>query len=492
MATSTDSLLEELARQGVRLWVEGTRLRYSSSRGPLSAELLETLRKNKTELLARLQCGDVRTSPPSFGQRRFFALQKLNPADAFYNVPFAFRLSGDLDVAILRAAFNEIVKRHEVLRTTLEERDGALVQVIAPEGEINLTVADLDGPLFDRLRTETERPFDLAHQSGLRVALLRNGPGEYYLQLCFHNTLFDQSSLLVLLKELSEHYPALLNGQPASLPPPAQYVDYVRWQQSLTASGIEGQMKYWREWFSRGEPPSWQWTPSKNTSETPGFGSHVNWQRYSPKLTSKLSSLSRNSGGTVFLTLLTVYGIILSRYTGCDDVTIGTTYSNRYHSRFASLIGTTIDVPALRVDMTDNPTVLSLLGRTRMVVGEALTWQDVPFDHIAPRLERKASGPLFRMVFSYFAEVPHGRLQLPGIEVEFLEESVNDISRPDLYLVFWMNQSSSGEALTGYWMHKRAAFEPETAERMNREFQALIAAIVENPEQRVRTLLSNV
>jgi non-ribosomal peptide synthetase component F len=192
------------------------------------------------------------------------------------------------------------------------------------------------------------------------------------------------------------------------------------------------------------------------------------------------------------LTLLTVYALILSRYTGCDDITLGTTYSNRHHSRFASLIGATIDVPALRADMTDNPTLLSLLARTRVVAAEALTWQDVPFEYVAPRLERKASGPLFRMVFSFFAGVPHGRLRLPGVAVEFLEESINDISRPDLYLVFWENQTSSGEALTGYWMHKRDVFELETAEKMNREFQALIAAIVEDPTQRVRTLLSNI
>ena len=453
--------------------------------------MLAKLRENKPELLARLQRAAVRTLPPSFAQRRFFSLQKLNPADAFYNVPFVFRLSGNLDVDILRASFNEIVKRHEVLRTTLEERDGELVQVVAPEGEIQLTLADLDVSLQDRLRTETERPFDLSRQSGLRVVVLRSAPSQHYLHLCLHNTLFDQSSLMVVLKELSEHYAALLNGHPASLPLPAQYADYVRWQESVTTSRTEGRTNYWREWFSRGEPPSWQWTASKSTPGMQGFGAHVVWQRYSPELTSNIRSLSQSSGGTVFLTLLTVYALLLSRYTGCDDVTIGTTYSNRHQARFASLIGSTIDVPALRVDMTDNPTLLALLARTRAVVGEALTWQDVPFDYIAPQLERKASGPLFRMVFSYFAEVPHGRLQLPGVEVEFLEDVINDISRPDLYLVFWENQTSSGPTLTGYWMHKREVFELEAAEKMNREFQALVAAIIKDPSQRVRTLLSH-
>jgi non-ribosomal peptide synthetase component F len=207
-------------------------------------------------------------------------------------------------------------------------------------------------------------------------------------------------------------------------------------------------------------------------------------------LTQQLKTLAQSSGGTLYLTLVAAWAMILSRYTGCDDVIFGTTYSNRHHWRFGSLIGATIDVPAIRVDLTDNPTLAALLARVRAVVAETLTHQDVPFEKIGPSLERKTTGPLFRMVFSYFAEVPHGRLQLPGVKVEFLEERINDISRPDLYLVFWENQTENGAALTGYWMHKKNVFENETAEKMNRELDALLSAMVSNPAQTVRELLS--
>ena len=189
------------------------------------------------------------------------------------------------------------------------------------------------------------------------------------------------------------------------------------------------------------------------------------------------------------MTLLTAYAMILQRYTGCADLTIGTTYSNRPHWQFASLIGATIDVPALRIDMTDNPDLATLLARVRAMVTAALTYQDVPWERIAPSLQL-ASTPLFRVVFTFFAETPHGQLQLPGITVTFLEELINELSRPALYLVLWENQTVAGDALTGYWMHKQDVFSAETAEQMNEEFRALLTALVNHPTQTVRELLA--
>jgi hypothetical protein len=504
-----EELLADLAKGEIKVWVDGERLRYKAARGAPAPELLSRLQTHKPELMVLLgaQSGPdvspaVRTHPPSFAQSRFLALQKLNPADAFFNVPFVFRIAGKLDSAILKASFNEIVKRHEILRTSLREINGNLMQVVQPQGEINLTLAELDpclpddrdAALWRRLQAEMERPFDLANESGLRVLLLRTGADEHFLQLCFHNTLFDQSSLMVVLKELSAHYAALSAGQTATLPAPAQYAEYASWQQSLAASGMEERLRYWREWFDRGESPKWKWTPSKGGPGAADYRTHVVWQRCTQMLTRQLKVLSQSSGGTLYLTLLTAWALILSRYTACDDIVFGTTYSNRHHRRFATLIGATIDVPAIRVDMTDNPTLPALLARVRAAVAGALTYQDVPFEQIAPSFlkEGRVSGPLFRMVFSFFAEVPHGRLQLPDAAVTFLEERINDISRPDLYLVFWENQTESGEALTGYWMHKRDIFDAETAEKMNREFAALLSAMISQPTQRVQALLESV
>jgi non-ribosomal peptide synthetase component F len=252
---------------------------------------------------------------------------------------------------------------------------------------------------------------------------------------------------------------------------------------------MEERLHYWREWLTHGEPPALTWTPHRPPPATPTFHTHVPWQRYAPELTQQLKALSQRHGVTLYMTLITAYAMILQRYTGCADLTIGTTYSNRPHWQFASLIGATIDVPALRIDMTDNPDLATLLARVRAVVTAALTYQDVPWERIAPSLQL-ASTPLFRVVFTFFAETPHGQLQLPGITVTFLEELINELSRPALYLVLWENQTVAGDALTGYWMHKQDVFSAETAEQMNEEFRALLTALVNHPTQTVRELLA--
>ena len=221
--TRLEILLADVGRRGITLRTDGERLRYTAPPGALTPDIVAELRAHKSELIAMLQQRPrepERTYPASFAQRRFWTLQQLNPAEAFYNVPFVFRLSGPLDVSILRHSFHLIVCRHDTLRTTLQQRDGELMQVVAPTGEISLDFRDLrDCSAPTRAETVTGllqaglvRPFDLASETGLRVLLLQTGSAEFLMQLCFHNTLFDQSSLLVLLKELSMHYTGLLSG----------------------------------------------------------------------------------------------------------------------------------------------------------------------------------------------------------------------------------------------------------------------------------------
>ncbi len=483
-------LLSSLDARGIKLWVEGERLRFSAAEGALTPELRAQLQAVKPELIAWLR-DEAHTSEqeklcqPSFAQRRFWALQQLNPTDSFYNVPFAFHLRGELDSEILRQSFNSIVRRHESLRTTLQMRDGVLMQVIAPEGEVNLNTQDLRGwpdaaraaALERILHAEMQRPFDLARESGLRVLLVRADEQEHTLLLCLHNTLYDQTSLLVLLKELSTHYTAFVGGASVLLPPPTQYAEYAEWQQTSFHAKAAERLSYWREWFGRGEPPAWEWIPSRPAPPAPSFHTHVPWMRFSPEVTQQLSALSRRHGVTLFTLLLAAYATLLRRYTGCDDLTIGTTYSDRQHWKFASVVGATIDVPALRIPMTDDPDLLTLLTRVREVVSAATTYQDVPFDSVAPALARTAPGPLFRMVFSFFPETAHGRLQIPGVKVTYLEELINELSRPALYLVLSENQTPEGDVVAGYFMHKQDVFSAETAGKMCAEFRELVAAI---------------
>ena len=496
-----ERLIGGLESNGAKFWIDGDKLRYTAPHGVMTPTCLAQIKERKPELIEYLGSrghgnGDesrTRHSPASFAQLRFWTLQNQNSTAAFYNVPFAFRLRGALDTAKLRESLNAVVRRHEILRTTLHEIDGKLTQVIAPAGEMDLTFTQGSVEAESWLKAEMERPFDLAVQAGLRAALIQLSGEEQILQFCFHNTVFDQDSLLTFLDDLSWFYSALLAGEPLNKPQPNQYREFVEWHDSCASRGMEQRLRYWQEWFTKAEPPRWNWLPSKPAPLTPSFHTHTPRQRFSPELTRQLKELSGRNGVTLYITLLAAYAILLRRYTGCADITTGTTHSNRTIWNFAHVMGPAIDVPALRINTAGNPRLADLLVQVRSVLSAALEYQDVPWALMAPKLSppRQADGPLFRMVFSFFPATPHERLRLPGIEVAFLEHVVNSLSRPDLYLVLWENKTAQGEMLTGYWMHKRDVFDLETAERMNCEWTCLLSEIVKQPDANVEALLSS-
>ncbi len=474
MESSTVTLLADLSRRGIVLRVEDGRLRYTAPPDAFTPDLLALVKIHKAALIDLLQTGES-FFPPSFAQRRFWTLQRLNPEESFYNAPTVFRLTGPLDADILRKSLNAIVRRHESLRTTLQEIDGSLMQVVAPSGEIQMTEAAANPAARDEwLRQNYQLPFDLTRKPGLRVLLLKTGEDEHFLQICMHNTLYDRTSMLVFLQELSLHYAGFVSGNPAVLPAPAQYSEYVQWQESLTNSGMEERQAYWRGWFAKGEPPQWSWKPSEPAPETPSFEARLTWQRWPVDWTRKLAEFSQSCGATPLICLIAALAATLPRYTGCSDVTIGTTYSSRHHWKFETLIGPTIDVPALRIDVTGNPDFAGLVTRVRTLVADALTFQDVPVERV---LSRQPS-PLFRTVLSYFPETPDASLQLPGIQAEFQQEILNSVSRPDLYVMVWHERTPAGDALRGCWMHKRDVFSAATAERMARDFRDLLDTLL--------------
>ena len=492
-----DGLLADLDRRGIRLRLDDGRLRYTAPPGALTEDLRTQLQASKAEVIERLrQATKMACSTTSFPQRRFWELQSLNPDACFYNDPFLFRLSGPLDAGILRRCFNAIVARHEILRTTLQQRDGELMQVIAPAGEIDWVEADVGQAVSPAaaatalLRQEVRRPFDLGSDAGLRAVLVRTADEEHLLQVCLHNTVFDLFSLTVILNELSLHYSAFAAGQSPDLTPPAQYSEYVREQEALlgSGSGMAERREYWLAWFRRGDPPAWTWIHQKSAPALPGFESHVNWLRHSPERTAQFHAMCRRHGVTPYIAILAAYFLTLRHYTGCDDLTIGTTYSNRHGLRFASMIGATILVPSLRVDMGGDPSVAALLGRVRDVLAAALTHQDVPVDQVIPRDSKR---PLFRVVCSAFPETPQGKLRLPGIEATWLEDWINDVSRPDLYMVMWESPAAPGMALTCHTMHKVDVFELETAAAMTMLLESVLDAMVQDPTRTASAILAS-
>lgn len=507
LITTPETLLTHLDQLDIKLWLDGERLRYSAPPGVLTPDLRAQLQRHKNALMALLRSGrpeaaprtKVRTAPPSFAQQHFWSLQQLNSTECFYNVPFSFRLNGKLDATLLRQSFNEIIRRHELLRTTLQQIDGALIQVVAPTEEVNMTVIDLQvlpseaqpDEVNRLIQAEVQHPFNLASESCLRVRLLWLGAEEHILLLCIHNIAVENRSMSVLLKELTAHYTAFLAGEAITpLPPlPMQYADYARRQQALLSTRMETRLAYWRAWFAKGEPPSSLLPGALDLPAAPTFRAATVWYRLPPEQTQQIKLLSRRTGVTLYMTTLAAYVVLIYRYSGSTDVVIGTPFANRNDWRLEPLIGSTLDIIALRFDLTGNPDVLTLLARVRETVLAALAHQDVPFAAIASILEpdRKRNGPLFRALFSFLEEAPCDQLTLPGVTVTFMNLD-NGVMRPDLILAVWEERAATGTVLGGYWQYKQDLYDAEMAAQMIHEFQALLASMADGPTQTLDAL----
>lgn len=476
------SLLADLAGLGIQLRLDGEALRYTAPPGAVTPDIRARLQAAKPAVIDRLRNADTTLLPASLTQRRFWELQRLDPEWSFYNVPFLFQLSGRLDTALLRRSLDAIVARHESLRTTLHERDGKLLQVIASTGAADWLEKDMRGETEEAaqafLRQEVLRRYDFTKDQILRAVLIRRADDAYLFQICLHNVVFDLASMLVILDEVSRHYTAFAAGQDAGLPPPVQYSEYVRWQAARVAAGMEKRRAYWENWLSKGEPPPWSWPARSEPATRAGFDSVPTWTRLSPEQNARLQAFCRARGVTVYIAMLTAYLLATRQFTGCPDITIGTTYSDRDDHRFASMIGASIVVPALRVDMSDDPPMADLLLRVREVVAGALTHQDLPIEEVLPR---DSKGPLFRMVCTAFPETPHGKLRLPGVKSTWVEDWLNPISRPTLYLVIWETPGPAGMSLTCHMMHRQDVWDSGMANAMMAGFETIVQSMAAAP-----------
>lgn len=510
-----EALFTELERLDIKLWVEQDRLRFNAPPGALTPELRTRLQTHKAELIAALNsagihsperslcnahdASGVRVYPPSFAQRHFGNLQRQNPTACYYNVPFGFHCRGPLDENLLRRSFNATIARHEFLRTTLQDVDGALMQVVAPSGEVQMTVVPLPpaapaAAIEREIQIECHTPFDLTSASSLRVRLLRLAQDEHILLICLHNVAFDTGSLSALLHEVGAHYAALAGGQADRLPGlPMQYADCVRWQQALLSADLEPRRAYWRAWFSRGEPPPVTLAIARRDAPPPTFDAGTLRCDYAPPLTQQLKQLSQQAGVTLFTTLLAAYALTLHRFSGLDDVVMGTTFANRNHWKLEPLIGSLLNVLALRIDLSANPAFVDLLKQVREAFLAACTHQDVPYAVIAPLLHEAAAAPkrttpLFRTVFSFLGEIPGNLLQLPGIDVSFMEKIHGELMFPDLYPTMWEKQTADGMALTGYWQYKKDLYGEATARAILDHFGQVLTAVVADPNRTVDSL----
>jgi len=504
-----EEFLSYLRSLDVKLWANGDRLRYSAPEGTLTPTLRAEVVERKTEILTflhKVEHVSRSTIPPiqpvprdgdlplSFAQQRLWFLDQLEGSSAIYNMPAALHLIGRLHVAALEQSLNEFLRRHEALRTNFATIDEKVAQVIAPTLTVTLPMVDLQAlpegeqsPEVRRLATEeAQRPFDLAKNPLLRVTLLRLGKEEHALLVTMHHIVSDGWSIGIFIRELATLYEAFLSGQPSPLPElPIQYADFAHWQrQWMQGEILETQLNYWKQQLADA-PPLLELPSDRPRPPVQTFRGSTERFQLNADLTQRLLLVTQRSGATLFMILLAAFMTLLSRYSGIEDIVVGSPIANRNRRETEPIIGFFVNTLVLRTHLQGNPTFQELLNRVRQVTLDAYGHQDVPFELLVEALqpERNLSyTPLFQVMF-VLQNAPMGRLELRDLTITPLEIS-NVTAKFDLTL----SMEETEQGLAGELEYNTDLFDAATITRMAGHFQSLLEAIVVNPQQRVSEL----
>jgi amino acid adenylation domain-containing protein len=430
----------------------------------------------------------------SYAQTRLWFLDQLEPNSAFYNIPVALRLQGHLNQSALTQSLEEIIQRHEALRTNFITVNGQPTQVIQTVTNWTVSVISLQhlSPEEQEIaakklvKEESFKPFDLAKEALVRATLILLNNNEYWLLLCLHHVISDGWSMGVLIEELTALYNADNQGQPSPLKSlPIQYADFAIWQrQWLQGEVLENQLNYWKKQLA--DAPTFLPLPTdKPRPAVQTFtGAHQEFQ-LSLELTQKLTELSQQQRVTMFMTLLAAYGILLYRYTGQSDILIGTPIANRNRREIESLIGFFVNTLVMRTDCSENPSFQELLMRVREMSLGAYSHQDLPFEMLVEALqpERNLSHtPLFQVMFA-IENTPLSKIELTDLTIDSLPLE-GETAKFDLTLS--MQNTETG--LMGVWVYNTDLFNRETIERMNGHFLTLLEGIITNPSERISQL----
>ncbi|EGJ32848.1 non-ribosomal peptide synthetase module, partial [Moorena producens 3L] len=417
-------------------------------------------------------------------------LHQLEGISSTYNVPLALRLDGRIDIGALQAAVNDLVARHESLRTTFAETGGRPVQVIVDAPDIPVRVSALadasDEELQHALEALVQTPFDLAGDALVRVHLLRAADDRNILLLLMHHIVSDGWSLGILARELAALYEGYCADSAVELPPlPVQYADYAVWQRGwLAGHELRRQLGYWEEQLD-GAPALLALPTDKPRPPVQSFnGAHIN-RTYTVELGDRLRALAGAEECTLFMLLLAAYNVLLARYTSEDDIVVGTPIAGRTRSEIEGLIGFFVNTLVLRTDLSDDPDFIEVMRRARETALAAYAHQELPFEKLVEELqpERDVSHPpLFQTLF-VLQENLSDDIRFHGTEVTPLDFELGS-AKFDLSL--FMVEFEDG--LTASFEYNTDLFEAETIERMLTHLGTLLEAIADNPARPVSEL----
>lgn len=434
--------------------------------------------------------------PLSFAQQRLWVLDQIEPNNPLYNIPRAVRLTGALNVEALETALNGIVERHEILRTTYDSDKGQPFQIVASSRRLPLPVVDLSSIAAAEREKEARRiaqkesytPFDLAKDPMTRNTLLKMGDEDHILLLSTHHIASDGWSSGILMRELTALYEAALLGKSASLPDlPIQYADYAVWQRNwLQGEVLEKQLAYWKGRLEDAPPilmlPTDRPRPSKAT-----FRGELHRFLLPRNLAAAVRILSRQQGGTAFMTLLAAFQVVILHYTRQPDVVLGTDLANRTTVQTEALIGFFVNLLALRTDLSGDPTFEELLGRVREVALGAYAHQDVPFDKLVEELQPERSlshNPLVQVLFVQ-ENTPRAASRMPGLEVSSYALEVP--SKFDMVVFVF----DTDQGISGIWLYNPDLFDATTITRMAELYKLALEKATGNPAARLSQLLDS-
>jgi len=431
--------------------------------------------------------------PLSYAQQRLWIVNQIDPDSPAYNIANADRFIGSLDLGALLRAFNEIVARHESLRTTFPAVDGLPVQRIAPKRELELPLVDLElVPEDERVRearrlasVDALRPFDLATGPLFRATVLRLSDQDHVVMNTLHHIISDGWSGEVLDREVGLLYEAFSNGKPSPLPDlPVQYADFAVWQRGwLKGEVLEAQLSYWKRRMT-GAPPVLSLPADYPRPEIQSLRGARMFMTTSREISAALREVSRRKGVTLFMTMLAVFKVLVYFRTGRLDLVIGSNVANRNRGETEGLIGFFVNLLPLRTDLSGDPTFEQLLDRVRTTALDAYAHQDVPFESISKTLKVERSPghtPVVQVVFA-FNSLTISAPGLPGLTISALSTQL-ETSRFDLAL----GVAEDGDGFRATMNYNPDLFKPETIERMLLDYEKLLTYFTEHPEATIES-----
>jgi amino acid adenylation domain-containing protein len=438
--------------------------------------------------------GPTYAFPLTFAQRRLWFLDQLAPGETSYLIPWSVRVHGSLDAKALAYSLNQIVERHEVFRTTFIEVEGEPAQLVSPPTRVPVPVVDLSHLTLsaaekeaNRLaRIEAETPIDLSTGPILRAKLLLLAPDDHVLLLTTHHIAFDGWSRSILVRELNVFYEAFLSGTPAQIPElPIQYADFAVWQEEhLRDENLDRQLDFWKHQLRdlplSIEIPTDRPRPAVQTYN--GVSFHFS---LTPALSQRIKEVSRQQGVTPYMTMLAAFQVLISRYTGQEDIPVGTPTANRNRPELEGIIGLFANTLVFRTQLSGDPTFHELLARVKETALSAYANEEMPFEQLVQELrpERSLShSPLFQILFS-LRNTPSGSFRLANLELEFFLGS-GETSKYDLSM--YLEEHPGG--IHGKIEYNTDLYDATTVKRIQRHYQTLLESALEAPDTQLSKL----